>query len=226
MLVNPTVAGSPPVLMSAGATIRTVIAAVPVSAPNASVTVTQYVPDSRYPCRAAVIRGTVSFWYRTSHSVPFQALSSSRSVGDNDRSGEPATAPASITCTVDCWLSENRYVAVPPGSSGPEYTSIDWSTGSGVGAVGSDEHAADATASIGTSTRAAALARNGERRGSVEVSIIRRSIRPVQTAYISRRPSMALEMVNSSVYSRSLPTGTPMAMRVTRAPIGLSSRAR
>ena len=35
---------------------------------------------------------------------------------------------------------------------------------------------------------------------------------------------MALCMVMSSAYSRSLPTGTPMAMRVTRTPSGLSSR--
>ena len=36
--------------------------------------------------------------------------------------------------------------------------------------------------------------------------------------YISRRPSMAFSMVTSSVYSMSLPTGIPMAMRVTRSP--------
>ena len=36
--------------------------------------------------------------------------------------------------------------------------------------------------------------------------------------YISRRPSMAFSMVTSSVYSMSLPTGMPMAMRVTRNP--------
>ena len=42
----------------------------------------------------------------------------------------------------------------------------------------------------------------------------------------SRRPSIALCIVTSSAYSRSLPTGTPMAMRVTRTPSGLSSRAR
>ncbi len=36
--------------------------------------------------------------------------------------------------------------------------------------------------------------------------------------YISRRPSMAFSMVTSSVYSMSLPTGMPMAMRVTRSP--------
>ena len=44
--------------------------------------------------------------------------------------------------------------------------------------------------------------------------------------YTSRRPSMALCMVTSSAYSRSLPTGTPIAMRVTRTPSGLSSLAR
>lgn len=44
--------------------------------------------------------------------------------------------------------------------------------------------------------------------------------------HISRRPSMALEMVTSSANSRSLPTGIPIAMRVTRTPSGFSSRAR
>jgi hypothetical protein len=42
----------------------------------------------------------------------------------------------------------------------------------------------------------------------------------------SRRPSIALCMVNSSAYSRSLPTGTPIAIRVTRTPSGLRSLAR
>src|SRR5205085_6663353 len=42
----------------------------------------------------------------------------------------------------------------------------------------------------------------------------------------SRRPSIALCMVTSSAYSRSLPTGTPMAIRVTLIPSGFSSRAR
>ena len=45
-------------------------------------------------------------------------------------------------------------------------------------------------------------------------------------AQTSRRPAMALPMVTSSAYSRSLPTGTPMAMRVTRTPRGLISLAR
>ena len=40
--------------------------------------------------------------------------------------------------------------------------------------------------------------------------------------YISRRPSIAFSMVTSSVYSMSLPTGTPMAMRVTRNPFLLN----
>ena len=40
--------------------------------------------------------------------------------------------------------------------------------------------------------------------------------------YMSRRPSMALSMVISSVYSMSLPTGIPMAMRVTFTPARLS----
>ena len=40
--------------------------------------------------------------------------------------------------------------------------------------------------------------------------------------YMSRRPSMAFSMVISSVYSMSLPTGMPMAMRVTFTPTRLS----
>src|SRR5215208_3360923 len=44
--------------------------------------------------------------------------------------------------------------------------------------------------------------------------------------YSSRRPSIALVIVTSSAYSRSDPTGMPMAMRVTRTPSGLSRRAR
>lgn len=40
--------------------------------------------------------------------------------------------------------------------------------------------------------------------------------------YISLRPSMAFSMVISSVYSMSLPTGMPMAMRVTFTPARLS----
>ena len=38
------------------------------------------------------------------------------------------------------------------------------------------------------------------------------------TGYSSRRPSMAFSIVISSVYSISLPTGIPMAMRVTFRP--------
>ena len=41
--------------------------------------------------------------------------------------------------------------------------------------------------------------------------------------YISRRPSIAFHMVTSSANSMSLPTGMPMAMRVTFTPNGLSS---
>ena len=53
----------------------------------------------------------------------------------------------------------------------------------------------------------------------------------VRRAAASRRldlapPFEALCIVTSSAYSRSLPTGTPMAMRVTRTPSGFSSRAR
>ena len=41
-----------------------------------------------------------------------------------------------------------------------------------------------------------------------------------------RRPSKARPRVTSSAYSRSPPTGSPLAGRVTRMPIGLTSRAR
>ena len=47
-----------------------------------------------------------------------------------------------------------------------------------------------------------------------------------RACYISRRPSIAFEIVTSSANSRSLPTGIPMPMRVTLTPSGLSSRAR
>ena len=47
----------------------------------------------------------------------------------------------------------------------------------------------------------------------------------VSDTHISRRPSIALARVTSSVYSRSPPTGRPCAMRVTRIPMGLSRRA-
>src|SRR5882762_8326016 len=43
---------------------------------------------------------------------------------------------------------------------------------------------------------------------------------------MSRRPSRARPRVISSAYSRSPPTGRPLAIRVTRSPSGLSSRAR
>ena len=52
------------------------------------------------------------------------------------------------------------------------------------------------------------------------------SVKGHRPAYISRRPSMAFDMVTSSANSRSLPTGTPMAMRITFTPSGLSRRAR
>ena len=42
----------------------------------------------------------------------------------------------------------------------------------------------------------------------------------------SRRFSIALVIVTSSVYSRSDPTGIPIAMRVTRTPSGFRSFAR
>ena len=44
--------------------------------------------------------------------------------------------------------------------------------------------------------------------------------------YNSLRPSIAFCMVTSSAYSMSLPTGMPVAMRVTRTPAGLSRRDR
>jgi hypothetical protein len=50
--------------------------------------------------------------------------------------------------------------------------------------------------------------------------------RKIQNAYISRRPSSDLSMVTSSAYSSSEPTGTPIAMRVTFRPRGLSSLER
>ena len=44
--------------------------------------------------------------------------------------------------------------------------------------------------------------------------------------YISRRASSARPSVTSSAYSRSPPTGSPLAIRVTLMPSGLMSRAR
>ena len=44
--------------------------------------------------------------------------------------------------------------------------------------------------------------------------------------YTSRLPSIARSIVISSAYSRSLPTGTPIAMRVTLTPSGFNRRAR
>ena len=46
---------------------------------------------------------------------------------------------------------------------------------------------------------------------------------PAPLPYISRRPSIAFHMVTSSANSMSLPTGMPMAMRVTFTPSGFSS---
>src|SRR4029078_8563081 len=46
---------------------------------------------------------------------------------------------------------------------------------------------------------------------------------PTQT---SRRPENAFDIVSSSAYSMSLPTGIPVAILVTRTPSGLRSRAR
>ena len=48
---------------------------------------------------------------------------------------------------------------------------------------------------------------------------------PLAPPHSSLRPSIAFESVTSSAYSRSLPTGTPWAMRVHLMPMGLMSRA-
>ena len=63
-------------------------------------------------------------------------------------------------------------------------------------------------------------------RAGLSTELLRDNGRRRQPFQTSRRPSIALCMVNSSAYSRSLPTGTPIAMRVTRTPSGLSSLAR
>ena len=47
-----------------------------------------------------------------------------------------------------------------------------------------------------------------------------------QRPYRSLRPSIAFCMVTSSAYSMSLPTGTPVAMRVTLTASDLNNRAR
>ena len=68
------------------------------------------------------------------------------------------------------------------------------------------------------------------RRANQERSAARQSDRSQRTAAITRSqiasPSIARVIVTSSAYSRSEPTGMPIAMRVTRTPSGLSSRAR
>ena len=67
----------------------------------------------------------------------------------------------------------------------------------------------------------------GKHKDIVHIRLLCKKARPGGRAkcYISRRPSSALERVTSSAYSRSLPTGTPWAMRVQRTPRGLSRRA-
>jgi hypothetical protein len=70
------------------------------------------------------------------------------------------------------------------------------------------------------------LAQEREPNRIVDVRDRRRGEWRVERGYISRRPSMAFEMVTSSANSRSLPTGTPMAMRVTLTPRGFNRRAR
>lgn len=53
-------------------------------------------------------------------------------------------------------------------------------------------------------------------------SAVSRAALPTCTFYISLRPSIAFSIVISSVYSMSLPTGIPIAMRVTFTPTRLS----
>ena len=75
----------------------------------------------------------------------------------------------------------------------------------------------------GNSVRSAAMInrQTSQRSAQSHVSPIRS-----RTVYNSLRPSIARCIVTSSAYSRSLPTGTPIAMRVTRTPSGFSSFAR
>ena len=81
--------------------------------------------------------------------------------------------------------------------------------------------------------RAPSSARSPERRRGLVPRALRR--RPPGSApatgggtqpLTSRRPSRARPSVSSSAYSRSPPTGSPLAIRVTFTPSGSSSRAR
>lgn len=67
----------------------------------------------------------------------------------------------------------------------------------------------------------------GRGKGTAETSFIAPSAgRNFGQGYMSRRPSMAFSMVISSVYSMSLPTGIPIAMRVTLTPARFNCCAR
>src|SRR5207253_3701811 len=61
------------------------------------------------------------------------------------------------------------------------------------------------------------LAQDGEQR--LDVAFVRfAKLQPLAAEhYISRRPASARPSVTSSAYSRSPPTGSPLARRVTRA---------
>src|SRR5260221_7407239 len=65
-----------------------------------------------------------------------------------------------------------------------------------------------------------------EHLAETECKFVTQRVVPPTRSYISRRPSMAFNIVTSSVYSMSLPTGIPMAMRVTRRPWRFSCWAR
>lgn len=80
----------------------------------------------------------------------------------------------------------------------------------------------------GLAGRSVRLARRKERaaRQAVTDAATPPGARCALPNYSSRRPSMAFNIVISSAYSRSLPTGTPMAIRVQRTPSGFRSFAR
>jgi hypothetical protein len=92
-----------------------------------------------------------------------------------------------------------------------------WQRARGLWKVGRWRPALSGASAIPVGTRLAASRQTGQL-----PSLLSRKRR----SYTSRRPSMALSMVTSSVYSMSLPTGMPMAMRVTRSPCRLSCWAR
>ena len=69
---------------------------------------------------------------------------------------------------------------------------------------------------------------NAEPRGTFSLSGSVRKPEALQKDQTSRvrRPENARPKVTSSAYSKSPPTGSPLASRVTVSPIGLTSRAR